>query len=225
MKYWKCMVCGYIHPGDESLETCPVCKATKDKFEEMPEEEGKEAKQAYEKRMAKRKAKQAQPEAGTASGSQTTAPGTQAMGALDRIIALMTKEKAHPITVHMPNGLLPVVVLFLLLSFIFDSMGFAQVSFYNLVVVVLTMPMVLFSGYADWQSKYGGQMTPVFRQKIAMGIIVILLCAVLVVWCLIDDTVMTAGNSSRLAFLGVHILALIAATYAGHLGGKLVFGD
>jgi len=201
------MVCGYIHQGDESPETCPLCKATKDKFKEIPEKESREAQQ------------------GTAPASQTDAPGTRAMGALDRIDELITKVKAHPITVHMPNGLLPVVVLFLLLSFIFDSMGFAQVSFYNLVVVVLAMPMVLFSGYADWQSKYGGQMTPVFRQKIAMGIIVILLCAVLVVWCLIDDTVMTAGNSSRLAFLGVHILALIAATYAGHLGGKLVFGD
>ena len=158
MKYWKCTVCGYIHQGDEAPETCPLCKATKDKFEEMPEEEGKEAKQVYEKRMAKRKAKQAQPEAGTASVSQTTAPAaaapaTRTMGALDRIIELMTKEKAHPITVHMPNGLLPVVVLFLLLSFIFDSMGFAQASFYNLVVVLLAMPMVLFSGYADWQSK------------------------------------------------------------------------
>ena len=212
MKYWKCTVCGYIHQGDESPETCPLCKATKDKFEEMPEEEGKEAKQA-------------QPGAGTASVSQTAAPATRATGALDRITELMTKEKAHPITVHMPNGLLPVVVLFLLLSFIFDTMGFAQASFYNLVVVVLAMPMVLFSGYADWQVKYGGQMTPVFRQKIAMGIIVIMLCAILVVWRLVDDTVMTAGSSSRLAFLGVHILALGAAAYAGHLGGKLVFGD
>ena len=212
MKYWKCTVCGYIHQGDEPPETCPLCKAAKDKFEEIPEEEGKEAKQA-------------QPGAGTASVSQTTAPATRATGALDRITELMTKEKAHPITVHMPNGLLPVTVLFLLLSFIFDSMGFAQASFYNLVVVVLAMPMVLFSGYADWQVKYGGQMTPVFRQKIAMGIIVILLCAVLVVWRLVDDTVMTAGNSSRLAFLGVHILALGAAGYAGHLGGKLVFAD
>ncbi len=212
MKYWKCMVCGYIHQGDESPETCPLCKATKDKFEEIPEEEGKEAKQS-------------QPNSGTASVSQTTAPGTRAMGALDRISELMTKKKAHPLTVHMPNGLLPVVVLFLLLSFIFDSMGFAQAAFYNLVVVVLAMPVVLWSGYADWQGKYGGQMTPVFRQKIATGIIVILLCAVLVVWRLIDDTVMTAGNSSRFVFLGVHILALGAATYAGHLGGKLVFGD
>jgi len=212
MKYWKCTICGYIHQGDESPEICPLCKATKDKFEEISEEEGKEAKQAP-------------PEAGTASGSQTTAPGTRSMGALDRITELMVKEKAHPITVHMPNGLLPVVVLFLLLSFIFDSMGFAQAAFYNLVVVVLAMPVVLFSGYADWQGKYGGNMTSLFRQKIVMGIIVILLCAVLVVWRLVDDTVMTAGNSSRLAFLGVHILALGAAAYAGHLGGKLVFSD
>ena len=155
MKYWKCTVCGYIHQGDESPETCPLCKAAKDKFEEMPEKEGTEAKQAYEKRMAERKTKQTQLDTGTASVSQTTAPAAAApaTSALDGSIELMTKKKAHPITVHMPNGLLPVVVLFLLLSFIFDSMGFAQASFYNLVVVVLAMPVVLFSGYADWQDK------------------------------------------------------------------------
>ena len=36
MKKWVCVVCGYIHEGDEPPEICPVCGASKDDFEEMP---------------------------------------------------------------------------------------------------------------------------------------------------------------------------------------------
>ncbi|MDR0861726.1 MAG: NADH peroxidase [Oscillospiraceae bacterium] len=32
MKKYICLVCGYVHEGDEAPESCPVCKAGKDKF-------------------------------------------------------------------------------------------------------------------------------------------------------------------------------------------------
>ena len=35
MKKFKCMVCGYVAEGNEAPEFCPVCKAPKEKFEEM----------------------------------------------------------------------------------------------------------------------------------------------------------------------------------------------
>ncbi len=35
MKKWRCTVCGYVHEGDEALETCPLCGVTKEKFEEV----------------------------------------------------------------------------------------------------------------------------------------------------------------------------------------------
>lgn len=38
MKKWKCTVCGYIHQGDEPPEECPVCKAPKEKFVLLEEE-------------------------------------------------------------------------------------------------------------------------------------------------------------------------------------------
>ena len=33
MKKWKCMVCGYMHAGEEPPGSCPVCGASADKFE------------------------------------------------------------------------------------------------------------------------------------------------------------------------------------------------
>ena len=36
-KKWRCTVCGYIHEGPEAPEQCPLCKVSKDKFEEIVE--------------------------------------------------------------------------------------------------------------------------------------------------------------------------------------------
>lgn len=38
MKKWICTVCGYVYEGENAPEVCPVCGATKDKFELQGEE-------------------------------------------------------------------------------------------------------------------------------------------------------------------------------------------
>jgi len=35
MKKWRCLVCDYIHEGDEPPEICPVCGVGSDQFEEI----------------------------------------------------------------------------------------------------------------------------------------------------------------------------------------------
>lgn len=35
MKKWRCIICDYIHEGDEPPEFCPVCGAGRDNFEEV----------------------------------------------------------------------------------------------------------------------------------------------------------------------------------------------
>lgn len=35
MKKFICVVCGYVHEGEEPPEVCPICKAPKEKFKEM----------------------------------------------------------------------------------------------------------------------------------------------------------------------------------------------
>ncbi|MFC1930354.1 rubredoxin-like domain-containing protein [Chloroflexota bacterium] len=32
---WRCIVCGYVHVGEEPPEICPICGATKDQFEKI----------------------------------------------------------------------------------------------------------------------------------------------------------------------------------------------
>ncbi|MDZ7372714.1 MAG: rubredoxin [candidate division KSB1 bacterium] len=35
---WRCSVCGYIHDGAAAPEVCPKCGASKDKFQQLPDE-------------------------------------------------------------------------------------------------------------------------------------------------------------------------------------------
>ena len=38
MKKFVCLVCGYVHEGEEAPEICPICKAPKDKFVEKTDD-------------------------------------------------------------------------------------------------------------------------------------------------------------------------------------------
>lgn len=41
-KSWLCVVCGYVHDGDEPAETCPICGATAEHFDEVKAPQPKE---------------------------------------------------------------------------------------------------------------------------------------------------------------------------------------
>ncbi len=210
MKKWKCTICGYIHSGDEPPEKCPVCGADKSKFVELVEE-ASEAVKADEKVIPIRPG--FAPETETASGIYET------------ISRLMAQHHAHPVSTHIPNGVLPVSFLFILMAAMFNMAGFAQAAFYNLIFVLLSMPLVLFSGYNEWKRKYSGIMTSSFRIKMICGAVVTILAFLAVVWQMFNPEVALHGSSHRGLFVLLNLVMLGAAGIAGFLGGKLVFKD
>ena len=199
---WRCTVCGYVHNGDEPPEKCPVCGADRSKFVEVLEE--KEAVVTEDKISA------AKP------------PRGQAL--YDRVTDLLVRGHAHPISVHIPNGVAPVAVLFLFLAVIFDSRPLEMAAFYNMVVVLMAMPAVLFSGYNDWQKRFGGNMTNLFLGKMVCGAVVTLMALVAVIWRTVNPDIALA-SSGNLGYLAVHLILLGAGAIAGYLGGKLVFNQ
>ena len=217
MKKWECTVCGYIHEGEEPPEICPVCGADRSKFVEIVAEENGEKK-------SKTKIDSLEPET---EANVADAPGTtlDPLSKYDRIYQLMVKHHVHPISVHIPNGLLPVSVLFIFLAVIFKFTGLSQAAFYNLIFVVFSMPLVLFSGVIVWQKKYNGAMTTLFLTKMICGGVVSLTAIILVVWSIVDPGVLSLTSTHLVAFLFVNMVMLGAAVTAGFLGGKLVFRD
>ncbi|MBL7179992.1 MAG: rubredoxin-like domain-containing protein [Pseudomonadota bacterium] len=204
MKRWRCSVCGYVHKGDEPPEKCPVCGAARSKFVELI------------------------PEAVPSAEPDRSAPPrevntTKMSGFYDLLTDLLSKHHVHPISVHIPNGVAPVAVTFMALAVFFELESLASAAFYNMVFVALCMPLVLFSGYIDWQKRFGGNLTRLFIVKLVCGLVVLLSSIFLVFWRIIDPEIAAPTSTNRWTFLLVHLILLCAAALAGFCGGKLVF--
>ncbi len=203
MRKWRCTVCGYVHTGDEPPEKCPVCGADRSKFIEITDADDPGS-----------------PEPKPHSQPSRPAPApSQAHEFAD----LVFKLHIHPIAVHVPNGLLPVSVFFSFLAALFGIQGFETAAHYNMIFVLLGMPVVLLSGYIDWNNRYRRAATRLFKIKITCGVVVTVTALILVLWRVKDPGVAMGPLTARGLFLLLHLLMLAAATVAGFYGGKLVF--
>lgn len=210
MKKWECTVCGYIHEGEEPPDECPVCSADKTLFIEVavdtpPGEEN--------------------PGQVAQSDPAPAMPPTLFGKAYTLASELIVKHHLHPIMVHTPNGILPMVLVFLLLTAFFGLPLFETAALYSFVFVLISMPLVLFTGYEVWQKRYRGALTPIFKTKIvAAGMSVILLFS-LIIWRAVQPDIMTTASNGRWVFLFLSFVLVGAVGAAGHMGGKLVFGS
>ncbi len=210
-KRWRCTVCGYIHTGPEPPETCPVCDAPKNMFVEID---------AEGKALSEPVAKESEPVEVVAAATAKEKSSTF----FSKFIDFSLKHHLHPITVHFPNGVLPVAVIFLALAFFFNMGMLETAAYYNLIFVLVMLPVVLLTGFIEWRKRYKGIKTAIFITKIFCSLIVLALTGILVFWRLIDSQVMAAESPSRLIYLGIAVALLAVAGFAGLLGGKLLFG-
>ena len=200
MKKWKCSVCNYIHEGDEPPAECPVCGADKSKFVEVTE-----GSTMSETKM------------------EMEAPMDTPATMYEKITALILEKHLHPISVHGPNGIIPMAVLFLALAAVLQLPGFGSAAYLSMVFVLLTMPPVLFTGYLTWQKKYKGAKTSLFQMKIAASCVATVILFGLVLWKTIRPDVLSDASLDRFIFLFWSLVMLAAVGLAGHLGGQLVF--
>src|SRR5690606_38548768 len=106
--------------------------------------------------------------------------------AASKYTQMLTRWHAHPIAVHVPNGVLPMSVLFTLLAALFSSSSLAIAAQYNIGFVAISMPLVIGTGVVDWINGFKGRMTHVFRVKMVCAGIVTLLSFMLTVWGIVQ---------------------------------------
>ncbi|NOY68788.1 MAG: rubredoxin [Deltaproteobacteria bacterium] len=220
MKKWLCTVCGYIHSGDEPPEKCPVCGADKSKFVAV-EQELDDDKNLAEK---SRDNGSAAPGPGEKSGDkdEQAKPEPAAVPRwaklYETLTGLMIRHHAHPISVHVPNGVIPVSVFFLLAAAVFGITGLEKAAFYNDIAVFLSLPVVIFSGYNEWKKKYNSGFTTLFIIKFSAAALVCISVFTAIVWHLVNP-------GAKAGFVIIHMIMLASVGVAGFIGGKLVFKD
>lgn len=211
-RFWKCTVCQYIHEGEEPPAKCPICGAGAEAFVEVDASGNLLDGEEEEPVVVEKKG-----------------------GFFSSIEKIILNFHLHPIMAHFPNGILPVVVIFLMIGVIWGTSFLENAAYYNLVAILISLPAVIYAGLVEWKRTYMGAKTFIFITKIICGIIAFAVVAVLVFWPLIQPGVNTleagrqvvvggAAISSLWLYLGIAVLGLAAVGIAGHLGGKLVFG-
>ncbi|MGD9948748.1 MAG: rubredoxin-like domain-containing protein [Desulfobulbus sp.] len=211
MRKWECTVCGYIHEGDEPPDECPICSADKSMFVEIIEEE------------------QVAREHPIVEEPASPAPSTAEPTFLTKVYTLASEQilrhHLHPIAVHTPNGILPMALIFLLITALLGLPLFETAAFYSFIFVLITMPVVIFTGYEVWQNRYRGAMTSTFKIKIGASITTVTLLGVLILWRAVQPDIMTTASTGRWIYVVLSLILVSAVGIAGHVGGKLVFGS
>ncbi len=207
-KYWKCTICGYIHQGYEAPEECPLCKVGPDKFIEV-DEDGKEvkAKDPLTKPLPDK-------QGGKKKGEKKSI-----------LVRLNSRLHLHPISVHFPNGILPLALLLLIGALSLGIKSFEVAAYYNMIFVLATMPVVLGTGFIEWKERFRSAKTLLFITKIFCAGIVTICLSVMVLWRFIMPDVAGVDSPYRLIYLIIGLVMVGAAGIAGHLGGKLVFNS
>ncbi|MBM9519557.1 hypothetical protein JWG39_06955 [Desulforhopalus vacuolatus] len=205
-KRWRCTVCQYECTSDFPPEKCPVCGASREAFVEIDAE-------------------------GNVIGVEPVQEEEKKGGFYDALCRFFVKNHIHPISAHFPNGIMPAAVLFLLIGLFSGSAVLEDAAWYNLVVILVSLPLVLFAGFIEWKRSYRGAKTWIFITKITCGIVVLLSVSGLVIWPLVKESeewgsVVLFGLElpAHQLYVALACIGLCAVAIAGHLGGKLVYG-
>ena len=203
-RYWKCTVCGYIHEGDAPPEPCPLCKAPASKFIEV-DAQGNELK-------GKKPV--------TASLPPKKQEGVTEKEKKPSLLARMNSRfHLHPISVHTPNGVLPLAVLLLVCYVFLRAESFEKAAYYNMLFCLAVMPVVLGTGFLEWKERFNSAKTLLFLTKIFCAGTVTLILGILVLWRFISPGVAAPDSPYRWIYIGLAVVMVGAAGIAGHLPG------
>ncbi|HKL01152.1 MAG TPA: DUF2231 domain-containing protein [Desulfotignum sp.] len=123
----------------------------------------------------------------------------------------------HPALTHIPMGMVMGAVVFRLAAFLPRMKILAKTGYHCVVLALLGVAPTVFTGYLDWQYRYGGiwEFLIVLKMVLA-GILTILLLVVV-----IKDDPENPGLDRRTGF---YLLLVLVAIGLGYSGGELQYG-
>ena len=133
--------------------------------------------------------------------------------------ALLAGHAQHPVVIHFPIALFIASVFFELLALWRKQPVLAAVAYYNLLGAAITLPLAIATGIGAWRWQLEGA---ALKGNLRLHLLCALTSALLIfLLCGMRRRFHNKRISPRIAYFTVTILALMAITLTGHLGGIL----
>jgi uncharacterized membrane protein len=131
--------------------------------------------------------------------------------------ALLATHAQHPILIHFPIGLFVASVVFDLLAVWRKQPMLATVAYYNLLGAAITIPLAIATGLGAWRWQLEGA---AIKGNLQLHMICALTSATLIFFLSWVRYRLRARSSlPGAAYWAVTLVALLAITLTGHLGG------
>ena len=136
--------------------------------------------------------------------------------------SIIISMRSHPMSVHFPQALFVLAPVFLTLFYVMKFNDFERTAFFMMVTGFLTAIPATVSGLVHWRYKYAGNSRFVFKIKIILSLLLILLAAV-TVGVHIGKEKLSYDDISMGMLILYWVHCFIAAAL-GKAGGNIVFG-
>lgn len=127
----------------------------------------------------------------------------------------------HAVASHFINGLVPIAVLYLLLSLVTADPFFEHTVLHVSMVSLCTIPVSFISGIRDWRHNFRGARAPIFHTKIKLSIVLMLLTVFTITVRLSHPDALAGQGIVPCLYIGSLISMLPVVILLGHFGGKL----
>lgn len=139
----------------------------------------------------------------------------------EMIFEFLTKigfhHPVHPALTHIPMGMVMGAITFRFASFLPRLKVLAKTGYHCVILGLLGLPPTIFTGYLDWQHRYGGEWeTLIIVKMVLAGLLGILMAAV----AIMDDPEDPRLDKRTFMYVGMIVLAV----GLGYSGGDLIFG-
>jgi uncharacterized membrane protein len=123
----------------------------------------------------------------------------------------------HPAFTHIPMGMVIGAVVFRLASFLPRMKMLAKTGYHCVILALLGIAPTIFTGYLDWQHRFGGGFEFLIVLKMVLAAVLTLL---LLLTAIKDDP----DNRRFDRLTGWYVLMALVAIGLGFSGGELQYG-
>ena len=131
-------------------------------------------------------------------------------------------QRMHHVTSHITNGLIPTASVFITLFLMTGNVRFEHAAMCCCAIGAIGTPLVYGTGFLDWRIRFKKRRGKVFKRKIIIGAVLVVLSLLMVAFRLnVGQEIATAGPM-RFIFAGTVYILTGIVTYLGYLGGKFI---